>query len=64
MSEKGSGGGLGIFGIVFIVFLTLKLLEVAPVATWSWWLVMSPLGAAVAFALIVGITKGFAYEPK
>ncbi len=30
-----------------IILLALKYLEVDPVATWEWWVVLSPLGAAV-----------------
>ena len=32
-----------------LALLALKFLEVAPVAGWDWWLVLSPLGLAVAW---------------
>jgi len=30
-----------------LVFLALKVSALSPVATWSWWWVLSPFGAAV-----------------
>lgn len=32
-----------------LVLLAMKYLAVDPVAAWSWWLVMSPFGLAVAW---------------
>lgn len=32
-----------------IVLMALKYLEIGPVATWDWWVVLSPLAAAVAW---------------
>lgn len=32
-----------------IVLLLLKYLEIGAVATWDWWWVLSPFGAAVAW---------------
>ena len=32
-----------------IVLLLLKYLEIAPVAAWSWWVILSPFGLAVAW---------------
>ena len=43
-----------------IVGLVLKYMEIGPVAAWSWWLVLSPFGAAVlwwAWADNSGYTK-------
>ncbi|MFY7867502.1 TIGR04438 family Trp-rich protein [Roseateles sp.] len=37
------------FVLIGVVVLGLKLLGVAPVADWSWLLVLSPLGLAVAW---------------
>ena len=32
-----------------IILLALKYLEIDPVAMWSWWVVLSPFGLAVAW---------------
>ena len=32
-----------------LVLLVLKYLEIGPVAAWSWWMVLSPFGLAVAW---------------
>ncbi len=32
-----------------LVLLLLKYLEIGPVATWSWWVVLTPFGLAVAW---------------
>ena len=32
-----------------ILLLALKYLEIGPVAEWSWWIVLSPFAAAVAW---------------
>ena len=32
-----------------ILLLLMKYLEVGPVAAWSWWVVLSPFAAAVAW---------------
>ena len=32
-----------------LVLLALKYLEIDPVAAWSWWVVLSPFGLAVAW---------------
>ena len=32
-----------------ILLLLLKYLEIGPVAEWSWWVVLSPFAAAVAW---------------
>lgn len=53
MSEKSSGGGIGICTILFIVFLTLKLAEVGAVKDWSWWWVTSPLWIPLLIVLFV-----------
>lgn len=48
-----------------LVLLALKYLAVDPVAAWSWWLVMAPLGLAVAWwawADSTGFTKRKAME--
>jgi len=34
---------------VGLVLLVLKYLEIDPVALWSWWVVLSPFGLAVAW---------------
>jgi len=48
-----------------LVLLALKYLAVDPIAAWSWWLVMSPFGLAVAWwawADSTGYTKRKAME--
>ena len=45
--------------------LALKYLEIGPVAAWSWWLVLAPFAAAVAWwswADSTGYTKRKAME--
>ena len=37
------------FLLIGIATLLMKWLEFGPVAAWSWWLVLSPLGMAVAW---------------
>lgn len=41
--------------ILFLIFLTLKLAQAGLVATWSWWIVTSPLWAPFVFVFFVGI---------
>jgi len=46
MSETTTNGGgcLGLLAVLLtVLFVGLKLAEVGVVATWSWWLVLSPL---------------------
>ena len=48
-----------------LVLMALKYLEVAPVAAWSWWLVLTPFGFAMAWwawADATGYTKRKAME--
>ena len=48
-----------------IILLALKYLEIGPVAAWSWWLVLAPFAAAVAWwswADSTGYTKRKAME--
>src|SRR5690349_1837049 len=48
------------FVIVGGLLVALKLVDVAPVATWSWWIVATPLVIAVAwwrFADVSGLDK-------
>ena len=48
-----------------IILLAMKYLEVAPVAAWSWWVVFSPFGLAIAWwawADSTGYTKRKAME--
>ena len=37
------------FLLIGIATLLMKYLEFGPVATWSWWVVLSPFGMAVAW---------------
>ena len=37
------------FLILGVILLLLKYLEIGPVATWSWMVVLAPLGLAVAW---------------
>ena len=42
------------------ILLLLKLLEIDPVSDWSWWIVLGPFGAAVAwwaYADSTGLTQ-------
>ena len=48
-----------------LLLLAMKYLEVGPVAAWSWWLVFTPFGLAVAWwswADATGYTKRKAME--
>jgi small Trp-rich protein len=48
-----------------LLLLAMKYLEVDPVAAWSWWLVFTPFGLAVAWwswADATGYTKRKAME--
>ena len=48
-----------------LILMAMKYLEFGPVAAWSWWLVISPLGLAVAWwswADSSGYTKRKAME--
>ncbi len=48
-----------------IILLAMKYLEVAPVVAWSWWVVFSPFGLAIAWwawADSSGYTKRKAME--
>jgi len=48
-----------------IILLAMKYLEMGPVAEWSWWVVLSPFGLAVAWwawADYTGYTKRRAVE--
>lgn len=53
------------FLLIGIATLLMKYLEFGPVATWSWWVVLSPFGMAVAWwawADSSGYTKRKAME--
>lgn len=41
-------GGKWFFGVLALIFITLKLCNVVQ---WSWWLVLLPLYAGLAFSL-------------
>jgi small Trp-rich protein len=48
------------FIVVGVLLIVAKMADFGPVATWSWWVVLSPFGAAAlwwAFADSTGITK-------
>ncbi len=45
-----NNNGIGFFGLLTIVFITLKLTEVI---AWSWWLVLAPTWAPIAFILVI-----------
>lgn len=56
-----------LFLLTGIALLVLKYLEIGPVATWSWWLVLTPFGLAVAWwswADASGYTKKKAVEKE
>lgn len=40
MSEKSSGGGLGLGSVLLVIFVVLKFVGAI---TWSWWWVLSPI---------------------
>lgn len=49
-------------GILALIFISLKLAGVGVVATWSWWLVLSPLWipwVIVLFVLLVAVIIGY-----
>lgn len=52
MSDKSSGGGVGIFGILLAIFITLKL---CGVIDWSWWLVLSPIWIPTVIVVVLVI---------
>ena len=56
---SGSTGCLSILIVgLTLIFVTLKLAEIGTVATWSWWLVLSPLlvyGGCIGIALLVAL---------
>ena len=56
-----SNGELGVLDVVGIIFITLKIIGVEPVASWSWWIVLSPLwiyiGALALIALLAWCIK-------
>jgi small Trp-rich protein len=48
------------FIVVGVLLIALKLGDIGPVATWAWWVVLLPFGAAAlwwAFADSSGLTK-------
>ena len=50
-----------------IILLVMKYMEMGPVAAWSWWIVLSPFGLAVAWwtwADWSGYTKRKAVEAE
>jgi small Trp-rich protein len=50
-----------------LIFMVMKYMEFGPVAQWDWWIVLSPLGAAVvwwAWADWSGYTKRKAVEKE
>lgn len=49
-------------GILALIFISLKLAGVGVVATWSWWLVLSPLWipwVIALFVLLVAVIIGY-----
>lgn len=44
---------MGILEVLTVIFVTMKLLGVGAVASWSWWLVFSPMYPALAIYAFV-----------
>ena len=61
MNKTTSNGDLNVLDVVGIIFITLKIIGVEPVASWSWWIVLSPLwiyiGALALIALLAWCIK-------
>jgi len=57
-NNKSTSNGLGFGTILFLIFLTLKLGGWGVVATWSWWLVFSPILLPI---LLLGIIVFIAF---
>lgn len=49
-SNNSRGGGIGFAGLLQIAFIVLKLCSVIE---WSWWWVLAPTWASIAFAVIL-----------
>lgn len=43
------------------VFVVLKLSELGPIASWSWWLVLSPIWVAGILGCILGAAGSLMY---
>ena len=50
-SPSSTSTGISFFGLLCLLFIALKLTGTGPVATWSWWLVLSPVWGSAALAL-------------
>ena len=48
-NNNARNSGVGFFGLLGIVFIVLKLVGVV---NWSWWLVLAPVWAPTAVAVI------------
>lgn len=53
MSEHNGNPNTDFFSLLLVAFIVMKLAHIGDVAQWSWWLVLSPLWAGLALALIV-----------
>lgn len=55
--------GGSFLNVLALVFIVLKIVGVEPIASWSWWLVLSPIWIPIAivlfFAVLWGIVVAF-----
>jgi hypothetical protein len=51
-SNTSSSGGIGFGGVLQIVFIVMKLTNII---TWSWWLVLAPMGIPIAILISLWI---------
>lgn len=61
MNNNNSSGGIGFFGLLTILFIGLKL---TGYIQWSWWLVLSPIWAWIAFLTLFLIIVFVIYGRK
>ena len=57
--ESSSSSGITLTGLLLVALVVMKLAEIGAVAHWSWWAVMAPLWAPLAFYAIVLLIIAF-----
>ena len=62
--DSSKSTGIGLLGFTFLIFLCLKLAGIGVVATWSWWLVLSPILIPLAIIIILLALIGIATIKK
>lgn len=58
MAKDTNSTGLSLTAVLLIVFITLKLAGAGEVATWSWWMVFSPVWIPLVLVMAVAILYG------